>query len=165
MNEALVEMMEYNRWADRTLFEACRALGPETLAQRPAGISGTIGELLTHIAGGEQTFVLRAQGRQHEGELTRASPFPGVETLLHLAGESSEALAGIARGYEEGATVDLPYGGTTYRFPLSFILLHAVEHSMEHRTEVKVGLNQLGIETPDLDGWSYALAKGYGEEV
>lgn len=36
---------------------------------------------------------------------------------------------------------------------------------MEHRTEVKVGLNQLGIETPDLDAWNYAAAKGYGTEV
>jgi hypothetical protein len=36
---------------------------------------------------------------------------------------------------------------------------------MEHRTEIKVSLNHLGIETPDLDGWSYSDAAGYGEEV
>jgi hypothetical protein len=28
-----------------------------------------------------------------------------------------------------------------------------------------VALAQMGIETPDLDGWSYASAMGYGAEV
>ena len=36
---------------------------------------------------------------------------------------------------------------------------------MEHRTELKIALAQMGIETPDLDGWNYAMARGYGQEV
>jgi hypothetical protein len=38
-------------------------------------------------------------------------------------------------------------------------------HSAEHRTEVKVALAHLGVETPDLDGWPYALAAGYGQAI
>jgi hypothetical protein len=40
-----------------------------------------------------------------------------------------------------------------------------VEHGVEHRTEIKVALAKMGIETPDLDAWSYAGAMGYGAEV
>jgi uncharacterized damage-inducible protein DinB len=40
-----------------------------------------------------------------------------------------------------------------------------MEHSTEHRTEVKVALAHAGIETPDLDCWNYAQSAGYGEEV
>jgi uncharacterized damage-inducible protein DinB len=165
VNEGLVELFEYNLWANQTLFEACGPLGMATLSEQPPGISGTIGSLLTHIVGGEQTFLLRTQGRQHEGELNRASPFSGVDELLRIASEVGRGLRDTAAALQDGAAIDLSWQGKTYRFPVRFFLVHAIEHSMEHRTELKVGLNQLGIETPDLDGWSYAAAKGYGAEV
>lgn len=52
--------------------------------------------------------------------------------------------------------------GKAYRYPRSFFLVHAVEHGGEHRTEVKLTLAHFGITTPDLDGWQYAAAAGYG---
>ena len=59
----------------------------------------------------------------------------------------------------------VPFMGKTYRYPKSFFLAHAFEHSVEHRTEVKLILGGLGVETPDLDGWEYGSAAGYGDEV
>ena len=128
MNQPLAEMFKYNRWANLTLLEACRGLTHETLIVKPPGLSGTISEILVHIVGGQQTFVLRTKGRQ----------------------------------LEHDRNVELPYLGTFYRFPVAFILTHAFEHGVEHRTEVKIGLGQLGIPTPDLDGWAYASVAGYG---
>jgi hypothetical protein len=55
--------------------------------------------------------------------------------------------------------------GHVYRYPVRFFLVHAVAHGGEHRTELKVALAQLGIETPDLDGWNYASAMAYGQPV
>lgn len=52
-----------------------------------------------------------------------------------------------------------------YRFPRNFFLVHAMEHGVEHRTEIKVALAHLGIAAPDLDGWQYSVAAGYGGEV
>jgi uncharacterized damage-inducible protein DinB len=71
----------------------------------------------------------------------------------------------IAERLEEDTEVDLPYSGRVFRFPASFFLAHAAEHGGEHRTEIKLALAQLGVETPDLDGWAYAAAAGYGQEV
>jgi uncharacterized damage-inducible protein DinB len=48
---------------------------------------------------------------------------------------------------------------------VSFFLTHALEHGVEHRTEIKVALSQLGVATPDLDGWAYATAMGCGRVV
>jgi uncharacterized damage-inducible protein DinB len=165
MNQALAEMFRYNRWANRALFGACRALTPEQLQAQPPGISGTIGELLTHIAGSQQTFILRTQGRQHEGELGRSSPWPGIDTVIEVVMRTSDELVAIAESLDADTDVNLPYFGKVYRFPQSFFLVHALEHGVEHRTEVKAGLAQLGIETPDLDGWAYSMAAGYGQEV
>ena len=165
MNLPLAKMFRYNRWANLTLLEACRALTPEQLAARPPGISGSVGELLTHVVGGQQTFVLRTKGRQNEGELDRRSAWPGIDTLIELATSISDELIAIAEALDEERDVDLPYFGKTFRFPVAFFLVHALEHGVEHRTEIKIALAQLGVATPDLDGWAYAQSAGYGREV
>jgi uncharacterized damage-inducible protein DinB len=161
----LAEMLRYNRWATATLIDACSALSDEQLDFVGSGTSGSVRELLVHLVGAQQTFVLRTEGRQHEGELNRRSDWPGMAALAELAAESSDQLVEIAASLDGGVTVDLPYMGTVYRYPKSFFLVHAVEHGVEHRTEIKLALAQLGIATPDLDGWSYAAAAGYGERV
>ena len=165
MNTPLAEMLRYNRWANLTLFEACHALTDEHLDARIPGASGSVRVLLTHIAGAQQTFVLRTMGRQHEGELSRASAWPGFERLLDITTRSSDDLIAIAEGLDADTEVDLPYMGKVYRYPKSFFLVHAVAHGVEHRTEVKATLAQLGIDTPDLDGWPYSSAAGYGQVV
>ncbi|HKF75676.1 MAG TPA: DinB family protein [Candidatus Dormibacteraeota bacterium] len=165
MNQPLSEIFRYNRWANEQLIEACRALTDEQLDTRAPGTSGSVRELLLHVVGGQQTFVLRTKGRQHEGELGRASAWPGFDVLVELARQSSDQLIAIAEALVEDSEVTLAYRGRGYRYPTSFFLVHAAEHGVEHRTEIKVALAQLGIETPDLDAWYYGGAAGYGKEV
>lgn len=165
MNKGLVEMFRYNAWANRRLFDSCRSLTDEQLDSRISGVSGSVRELLLHIVGGQQTFILRTKGRQHEGALTRRSAWPGIDKLIELAESTSLDLISIAEQLDEHAEVDLSYQGTAYRYPKRFFLVHAMEHGVEHRTEVKVALGQIGVETPDLDGWSFSEAAGYGQIV
>lgn len=165
MNISLAEMFKYNAWANHELFEACRLLTDEQLDAQVQGISGTVRELLMHIAGGQQTMILRTKGRQHEGELDRWSTWPGIDQVIAITEETSQALISIAEQMNGDEEVDLEYQGKTYRYPKRFFLVHALEHSIEHRTEVKVALRLIGIETPDLDGWPYSQDAGYGKTV
>jgi uncharacterized damage-inducible protein DinB len=165
MNQPLAELFRYNRWANLRLVDACRDLSAAQLATHAPGTSGSIGELMTHVVGGQQTFVLRTKGRQHEGELNRQSAWPGIDVLRELAMSTSDELIAIADRLDEVAEIDLPYGPKTYRFPVSFFLTHALAHGVEHRTEIRFALAHLGIEAPDLDGWAYAADAGYGREV
>ena len=165
MNKGLVEMFRYNAWANKTLFEACRSLTEAQLAARVPAVSGSVAELLQHIVGGQQTFVLRTKGRQHEGELSRESEWPGIDRLIALIAETDRTLISIAEKLNGDEEIDLPFMGSRYRFPVRFFLVHAIGHSAEHRTEVKLALEQIGVATPDLDGWHYATVAGYGEEV
>src|SRR4029077_8209585 len=91
--------------------------------------------------------------------------WPGFDLLREVAGSSGDDLIAIAAGLHESELLALTYQGRTYQYPKGFFLLHAIEHGVEHRTEIKVTLELLGIETPDLDGWFYAPAVGYGREV
>jgi len=161
----LIEMFRYNEWANTELFEACRSLTDEQLDYIGSGVSGSVRELLMHIAGGQRTDILRTMGRQHEGELARDSRWPGIDAVIEEAVLTSRELVDGARQLHQHEEVDLPYQGKVYRYPRHFFFIAAIEHSAEHRTEVKVALNQIGVSTPDLDGWFYAAAQGYGEEA
>ena len=165
MDLALVELFRYNKWANLTLLRACRMLSGQQLDASAPGASGSVRELLVHIVGGQQTFILRTKGRQHEGELNRSSAWPGLDRLVDLAVSTSDELIAIAGGIDGESEVHLPHGGKRYRYPVRFFLAHALAHGVEHRTEVKLILGQHGIATPNLDGWEYSAAAGYGQEV
>lgn len=164
MNEPLAEMLRYNQWATLRLLEGCRGLSDAQLDATMPGASGSVRELLLHLVGGQQTFALRTKGRQHEGELHRRSAWPGWDALAEIARSSGDELIAIAEELVADETVVLPYMGKRPTFPKSFFLVHAVEHGVEHRTEIKMALAQQGVETPDLDGWHYAEARGFGVE-
>jgi uncharacterized damage-inducible protein DinB len=164
MNEPLGNMLRYSRWATSTLLTALRNLDDATLDTGTPGTERTVRQLILHFVGGQQTFVLRTRGRQNEDELREDGPWPGFERIEAIAAESSDELVAIAEQLDEDATVALSYWGKTYLYPRSFFLVHALQHGIEHRTEIKVALNQLGIATPDLDAWQFAAAMGYGQE-
>ena len=44
--------------------------------------------------------------------------------------------------------------------PASLLLLQAVNHGTEHRSQIATVLTQLGIEPPEMDGWTYFFASG-----
>jgi uncharacterized damage-inducible protein DinB len=166
MSKALADCLRYNRWANLALIDACRGLTDEQLDTRAPGSSRSVRELFQHAAGSELTFLLRTKGRQHEGESRHVDrAWPGFDALRDVAASSGDELIAIAAALDEDELVVLPYQGKKYKYPKSFFLLHAIEHGVEHRTEIKLTLASIGIETPDLDGWFYAPAAGYGREV
>ena len=165
MSKALADCLRYNRWANLTLIDACRGLTEQQLDTRAPGSSRSVRELFSHVVGSELTFALRTKGRQHEGESRNVEPSPGFDVLRKVAASSGDELIAIAAGLDQDALVALPFKGKTYEYPKGFFLLHAIEHGVEHRTEIKVTLALIGIATPDLDGWFYGEAAGYGREV
>jgi uncharacterized damage-inducible protein DinB len=166
MSTALADCLRYDRWANLTLIDACRRLTEEQLDARATSSSRSVRELLQHIVGSEFTFVLRTKGRQHEGESRHVeATWPGLEVLRDAAVSTGNELIAIAESLDEAELVALPYQGKTYEYPKGFFLLHAIEHGVEHRTEIKVTLALIGLETPDLDGWFFAPAAGYGHEI
>ena len=166
MSKALADCLRYNRWANLQLVDACRVLTNDQLDARSTPSTRSVRELLQHVVGSELTFVLRTKGRQHEGESRHIDDgWPGLDMLRDVVASTGDELIAIAANLDDDELVALPYRGQTYEYPKGFFLLHAIEHGVEHRTEIKVTLALIGIETPDLDGWFYSQAAGYGREI
>lgn len=43
----------------------------------------------------------------------------------------------------------------TYEAPVIVVLIQAINHGIDHRSQMATLLSQQNIEPPDLDGWSY----------
>ena len=51
--------------------------------------------------------------------------------------------------------IQVDWRGTPRSVPKTILLTQVINHATEHREQVKTILTGLGIEPPDLQGWSY----------
>lgn len=68
---------------------------------------------------------------------------------------SGEELIAIAEHWEPSQVLQLSYQGQSYEVPAIFVLIQAVNHASDHRSQVATLLSQQDITPPELDGWAY----------
>jgi uncharacterized damage-inducible protein DinB len=154
--DLLVEFFRHNAMMNRRLIEACRQLSPEQLGATATGTYGSIGVTLVHIANAQEGYAARLLDTERPERL-QEDPFPGFEALAerfaHGDAQLEEAAARGDQDREVQVTGDDPPG--KWSMPVSLFLLQAVNHGTEHRSQVATILTQLGVEPPEMDGWTY----------
>ena len=159
--DLLVEFFRHNAMMNRRLMEACRPLSPDQLGATATGTYGSIGATLVHIANAQEGYAARLLDTERPERLPE-DPFPGFEALAERFANGDAQLEGAATQAAQDREVqvigDDPPG--TWLMPVSLFLLQAVNHGTEHRSQVATILTQLGIEPPEMDGWTYFFASG-----
>ena len=160
--DVLVEFFRHNSMMNRRLVEACRRLSPEQLGATATGTYGSIGATLVHIANAQEGYAARLLNADRPDRLAE-DPFPGFEILVERMTHGDARLEEAATLAEQDRSVqvtgDDPPG--TWWMPVSLYLLQAVNHGTEHRSQVATILTQLGMEPPEMDGWTYFFASGH----
>lgn len=159
--DILTELFRHNTMMNRRLLEACRELSPEQLDATTTGTYGTIGATLVHIANAQVGYAARLLDVGRPDSLPE-DPFPGFEALaarFALGDAQLEEAAAAQPDREVEVTGDDPVG--TWRMPVALFLAQAINHGTEHRSQVATILTQLGVEPPDMDGWTYFDASGH----
>jgi uncharacterized damage-inducible protein DinB len=54
---------------------------------------------------------------------------------------------------------------TFVHYPLASLLMQAINHATEHRTQISTIITQLGLEPPDMSGWQYMDEMGEFHET
>ena len=152
MNRILGDLFRHNRWANERLLDACAGLSQEQLNASNPGAFGTIADTLHHlvVAEGRYTAILTGAQPNYERE-----EFPGFAALKERANRSGTALIEVAEREEPGRILRGVRRGEPYELPAEMLLIQAINHATEHRTNVTTILAQLGVQPPDLDGWAY----------
>lgn len=155
MSETLTELFRHNAWANDRLFAACEDLSEAQVDATLTGTFGSIRDTLAHIAGLQDRVVTTVTEAGPVAVSRERLPLPGVTALRDAIRESSDALVDLAGRAESGATVTTNDRGAEFTLPVWLLLLQAIVHASEHRTQVAAVRTQLGIESPGMDGWTY----------
>jgi uncharacterized damage-inducible protein DinB len=164
MNAFAADLFRYNAWANRRTLEACAALGPARLEGRVLGMEWTLARTLMHLVGGQDSFLYRlsdldpARRAAFEPWSFEGGAWPGFDVLRAAEARTSADLIAVAEAVEADSYSRLPrWEARDFRAKRSFLLLHAFEHGVEHRTQINITLSEWRIEPPDLDGWAFAF--------
>lgn len=157
MNDTLVACFEHNRWANLLLADAVLAADPAVLAVGLEGTFGTIHETMMHIAIAEASYAAALLGGDPErSSALRGRGGPMTEVRDELARTGAELIA-AARTAEAGAILSVDWDGDGERHPMGvdFLLVQALDHGREHRTQVAAILTRQGVTPPEMDAWAY----------
>ena len=154
MTTILAHLYRHNCWANLAMFGACRDLAQDQLDRTVEGTYGSLGDTLLHLAKAEAGYTHHLTGAPRLIE--REAPFPGVAALIDVLERTGSALEEVAESLEPTRQIrieSIERGDKD--FPAFVILLQAVNHATDHRSQIATILTQLGIEVPDLDLWSW----------
>jgi uncharacterized damage-inducible protein DinB len=160
----LTSLFRHNTWANLKLLDFCAGLDEDQLGATAVGTYGPIRGTLLHIVRAEVNYVKRATGRSPAAPLPR-DHFPGFEVLKDGVRWAEDELLQLALTARADQIVRETGEEGTVEFPLSGLLVQAINHATEHRAQVSAMVTQLGLEPPDMSGWEYMLAVGEFREL
>ena len=146
------------------LLDFCEALSDEQLDTSATGTYGPIRDTLHHLVGAEVGYVRRVNGKL-PAEPPRRDRFPGFEVLKQAARWSGEELLQLALSARADTIVQEREQNLIAQYSLASLIMQAINHSTEHRTQVSTIITQLGLEPPDMTGWQYMVETGEFQET
>jgi len=152
--DTVTALFSHNRWANLRLLERCAELTSEQLDATISGTFGSIRDTLQHIVTSEQSYFSRISTGQPRRRSEDAPPLTIAEMMASVR-TSGSGFVEWAPKVQADDTVQVDWEGTPRDVPKTIILTQAINHATEHRAQIMAILTQLGIQPPDLDGWSY----------
>jgi uncharacterized damage-inducible protein DinB len=152
--DALTTLFHHNLWANQRLLERCAQLTDEQLKATMVGVYGSIRDTLQHMVRSEQSYFVRIKTGQLHRRPEYQPPLTMAEMIESMR-SSGEGLAEWATRVQADDVVQVDWDGTPRDVPKTILLTQAINHATEHRTQIAAILTQLGVEPPDMDGWSY----------
>jgi uncharacterized damage-inducible protein DinB len=164
MTTNLQQLFRHNLWANRLILDTCARLSPDQLEATVVGTYGSIGRTLAHLVSAEDSYAARLAARPRRFRWAEAAPAPSVGELRAVLESVGPELVELAGGTPETLVLEMLRDGQPVPVPGWIILAQVIDHGREHRTHIATILTQLGIEPPDMDGWSF-MEPGTSAEV
>jgi uncharacterized damage-inducible protein DinB len=153
-NSTITDLFSHNLWANLSLLERCAPLTDEQLNATIPGTYGSIRDTLEHIVNAEQSYFSRISTGKRYVRPEDAPPMT-FEEMMESARRTGASLIEWALKIQPEDTVQIDWDGTPRQVPKAILLTQAINHATEHRAQIMAILTHIGIEPPELDGWTY----------
>ena len=161
-NDIVRALLEHHLWATSRLIEHLEGLPSERLDASVAGTYGSTIATLTHLVDADTRYLMRLRGPQPAPYEERGGVALGeLRAEMDEHGrEWGEALDALERGELQAEIRDHRGGYPDTDDAEGLLLIQAIHHGNDHRTQICSTLGALGLEVPDLDGWSFWAERG-----
>lgn len=153
----LVELIRHNNWANAQVLAACRELSADQLDAAAPGAYGTIRDTLEHVIRAEADYVGRMTGDRPQPSF-RWGERADMADLAAFADQVGGALLDAVQRVPPTQLVHEEENGLFIDYHARHLFMQAINHGIEHRTNVTTILSGLGLPAPEVDGWSYLFA-------
>lgn len=155
MTTGLSDFLKYNLWANLRLLDECARLPDAQLDFTTSGMFGSVRETLMHLFSSEEGYAQHGHftGDAPTPRLKDLPAFPGLDELRRRAEQSGKELITISEKGDLDRVLLLDEG--TYEAQVIIVLLQAVNHGIDHRSQISTMLSLQGIEPPATDAWDY----------
>lgn len=159
MNDGLVDAFRHNAWATREVLRACRGLTPDQLDAAVTGAYGSIIATLRHIVRAEAAYCARLMDEEPTWD-RRAADEPDLDELSRRNDElEMRWLRFLGRPFDAERTFVVSWhDGIDRDVPAAVVLVQALHHGNEHRTQICTTLTSIGVAAPALGVWEFAEA-------
>jgi uncharacterized damage-inducible protein DinB len=153
----LVEFIRYNHWATRQLLAACASLSDSQTLTKIPGAYGSIRETFGHLLFAEADYINRITGARPQPPFNWEDG-PSLAEMAAYAERVGEAFLDLVQRIPPTQMVHEEENGQTIDYEARQLFMQAVNHGIEHRTNITTLLNSLGLPVPEVDGWGYLFA-------
>jgi uncharacterized damage-inducible protein DinB len=148
------DFYKHNLWANLRLLDTCADLTDAQLDASAPGTYGRIRDTLLHLFLAEESYLARLTAQEPKSRLSYRES-PSIETLREHARRSGEGLTAVASTADPAHMVCGTYRGEPYELPVIVLLMQAIHHANEHRSQIATVLSQIGVQPPGLSVWAY----------
>jgi uncharacterized damage-inducible protein DinB len=152
--DTLTTLFRHNLWANLRLLEQCAGLTADQLKSTTVGTYGSIQDTLQHIVTAERSYLSRISTGQPYRRPKDAPPMTIAE-MTESAQATGSGLIEWAPKIQAEDLAQVDWDGTPRDVPKTILLTQAINHATEHRAQIMAIMTQLGIQPPELDGWTY----------
>jgi uncharacterized damage-inducible protein DinB len=162
----IIELYEFNSWANRRMFEALSHLTPEDFNRDLGSSFSSMRKTLVHIVFGEWLWLARWKGDSP----TSIPKSWNLATFQTIKGQweqnDSELYAYACKLTHEELTRVIEYRDTEGHpmlLPLQVMLKHVVNHSTYHRGQLTTMMRQVGARPAPTDFMLFYLERQQGQ--
>ena len=159
--DVLRALFDHHLWATETLIGHLEELPTDRLDEAIPGTYGSMVDTLTHLIDADSRYLLRLE----DPSPPRADDRVGVllatlrvEMVEHRR-KWDEVLGRLERRQLRAEILSHPDGYPDTHDAEGMLLIQAIHHGNDHRTQICSTLGAIGEEVPELDGWEYWVSR------
>lgn len=153
----LVELIRYNNWANAQILAICQKLSADQLATVAPGTYGSIHRTLGHMIRAEAIYIGRITSQRPQPPF-KWEDGPALADIAAFAPRVADALLDVVQRTPPTQIVREEENGLFLEYEARHLFMQAINHGIEHRTNITTILASLGVALPDMDGWGYLFA-------